>query len=114
MRRRGQRLLRPEPDASPVWRELGTLRECRPTEAESRLRADRVAAGAVAGSLALVAAEGEAVCENDGITLGGTARIVTLPADVCRMLGEHGSEEEYERMKANHAQPLRVWRLDSS
>ena len=50
--------------------------------------------------------------KRDGITLEGTAGIVTREAGVCRVLEDHHSAEVHERMKANYGQPLHVWRLD--
>ena len=52
--------------------------------------------------------------ETDGIELRGTARVVTYGAAVCNVVEASHSEEEYERIKANHGQPLDVWQLDFS
>ena len=61
-----------------------------------------------------LAAQAEMLYDQDGIQLQGTARIVTYEASACRVLEEHHSEAEYEAMKANHGQPLHIWRLDFS
>ena len=68
----------------------------------------------IAGMLAAVAAHGETFYEQDGITLEGAARMVSRQASVCIVLEERQTKEEYERMKANHGQPLHVWQLDFS
>ena len=52
--------------------------------------------------------------ETDGIELRGTVRIVTYAASLCNVLEASHTEEEYERIKANHGQPLDVWQLDFS
>ena len=52
--------------------------------------------------------------ETDGIELRGTARVVTYGAAVCNVLEEKYTEQEYEKLKANHGQPLNVWQLDFS
>ena len=52
--------------------------------------------------------------ETDGIELRGTARVVTYGAAVCNVVEASHTEEEYERIKANHGQPLDVWQLDFS
>ena len=54
----------------------------------------------------------ETLYERDGITLEGTAVLVTREAGICQVLEERHSPEVYERMKVNHGQPLHVWRLD--
>ena len=68
----------------------------------------------IAGTLVAVAAHGETFHERDGIVLEGVARMVSPQAGVCRVLADQHTEEEYERMKANHGQPLHVWQLDFS
>ena len=65
----------------------------------------------VAGILTFPAAHGETLYQRDGVVLEGTARIEVQEAAVCQVLAEHHSPEAYERMKANHGQPLYVWRL---
>ena len=47
-----------------------------------------------------------------GVSLDGTVRMVTRGAAVCQVLAENHSADVYEQMKANHGQPLHVWRLD--
>lgn len=59
-----------------------------------------------------VIVQGETLYQQDGVTLEGTVRMVTREAGVCRVLAEHHPPEVYEQMKANHGQPLHVWRLD--
>ena len=65
------------------------------------------AAGLLAG-----AAQGDTLYERDGITLAGTVRLVTREAATCQVHAANESPEVYERTKANHGQPLHVWRLD--
>ena len=57
---------------------------------------------------------GQRLLETDGIELRGTARVVTYEASLCNVLEASHTEEEYERIKANHGQPLDVWQLDFS
>ena len=52
--------------------------------------------------------------ETDGIELRGTARVVTYAAGICNVVEASHIEAEYERIKANHGQPLDVWQLDFS
>ena len=59
-------------------------------------------------------ASAELLLETDGIELHGTARVVTYEASLCNVLEASHKEEEYERIKANHGQPLDVWQLDFS
>ena len=60
------------------------------------------------------AASAELLLETDGIELRGTARVVTYEASLCNVLEASHTEAEYERIKANHGQPLDVWQLDFS
>ena len=70
---------------------------------------------ALVALLALPAgAQGQRLLETDGIELRGTARVVTYGAAVCNVLEEKYTEQEYEKLKANHGQPLNVWQLDFS
>ncbi len=62
--------------------------------------------------VAVVAVHGETLYQKDGVTLEGTIRMVTREAGVCRVLAAHHPPEVYEQMKANHGQPLHVWRVD--
>ena len=82
--------------------------------AGSTMRASVTNTCMIAGILAAVAAHAETFYEQDGITLEGTARIVTREAGACRVSEEHHAEAVYERTKANHGQPLHVWQLDFS
>ena len=59
-------------------------------------------------------ASAELLLETDGIELRGTARVVTYEASLCNVEEASHTEEEYERIKANHGQPLDVWQLDFS
>ena len=52
--------------------------------------------------------------EVDGIVLHGTERLVARGTGTCQVLESHHPAEQYERMKANHGQPLDVWQLDFS
>ena len=56
----------------------------------------------------------ETLVEQDGITLSGSVRMVARGVGRCQVQEESHPEEVYERMKANHGQPLDVWRLDYS
>ena len=56
----------------------------------------------------------ETLCTQDGIELSGNVRMVARGAGTCEVREESHSEEEYERIKGNHGQPLDVWRLDYS
>ena len=42
------------------------------------------------------------------------SRVVTYAASLCNVEEASHTEEEYERIKANHGQPLDVWQLDFS
>ena len=53
----------------------------------------------------------ETLAEKDGIELSGSVRVVARGVGTCEVREESYSEEVYERMKANHGQPLDVWRL---
>ncbi len=67
----------------------------------------------IAASLfATATAQGETLYQRDGVTLEGTVRMVTRGAGVCQVLAENHPPDVYEGMKANHGQPLDVWRLD--
>ena len=61
-----------------------------------------------------VDASAQRLLETDGIELRGTVRIVTYAASLCNVLEASHTEAEYERIKANHGQPLDVWQLDFS
>ena len=65
-------------------------------------------------AILLIASAGQAATlyERDGITLEGTVGLVTRGAGSCQVLEERHPQGVYERMKANHGQPLHVWRLD--
>ena len=76
------------------------------------MRTDQIAAWAVAGALAVAAAQAETLFQQDGITVEGIARIVTRNAGACRVLEEHHSGGVFERMKANSGKPLHVWQVD--
>ena len=52
--------------------------------------------------------------EVDGIVLSGTERLVARGVGTCQVLEGHHSVDVYERMQANHGQPLDVWQLDFS
>ena len=66
----------------------------------------------VTGMVAASVVHGETLYDKDGIQLEGTARIVSRGAASCQVLEQEHTEEANERMKANHGQPLHVWRLD--
>ena len=59
-------------------------------------------------------ASAQQLLETDGIELHGTARVVTSAAGTCNVLEASHTATEYERMQANHGQPLDVWQLDFS
>ena len=67
-----------------------------------------------AGMLYVPAARGETLHQSDGITLEGRVRVETRDAGVCQVAADQHPAGEYERMKANHGQPLHVWRMDFS
>ena len=52
--------------------------------------------------------------ETDGIELRGSVRVVTFAAGTCNVVEASHTAAEYERIQANHGQPLDVWRLDFS
>ena len=52
--------------------------------------------------------------ETDGIELRGSVRVVTFAAGTCNVVEASHTEAEYERIQANHGQPLDVWQLDFS
>ena len=66
----------------------------------------------VTSMLAASTAQGATLYQRDGITLEGTIQMVTRGAGVCQVLAERHPAEMYERIKANHGQPLHVWRMD--
>lgn len=75
----------------------------------------RVASATAIMALATGAgASAQRLLEKDGIELRGTARVVTFAAGKCNVLEASHTEAEYERIKANHGQPLDVWQLDFS
>jgi len=76
------------------------------------MKVRRAATWTAAGVLGVCAAHGETLYEQDGIRLEGTVRMVAREAGVCQVLEANESPESYERMKANHGQPLHVWRMD--
>ncbi len=59
-------------------------------------------------------AQAQQLLETDGIELHGTARVVTSAAGTCNVLEASHAAAEYERIQANHGQPLDVWQLDFS
>ena len=63
---------------------------------------------AVAGS----AAPAETFHSQDGVWFEGTIRMVASGAAVCNVLEGRYREPVYERLKANHGQPLDLWRVD--
>ena len=63
------------------------------------------------GMFTVSAAYGETLYQRDGITLEGTVRIEVRGAGVCQVSADQHTAEEFERMKANHGQPLHLWRL---
>ena len=64
--------------------------------------------------LATATAQAQTLYALDGIELSGTVRVVARGAGTCTVLEASHTEAVYERMKANHGQPLDVWRLDFS
>ena len=56
----------------------------------------------------------ETLVEQEGIELSGSVRMVARGVGTCQVQEASHSEEVYERIKANHGQPLDVWRLDYS
>lgn len=64
------------------------------------------------GMFTVSAAYGETLYQRDGITLEGTVGIADRGAGVCQVSADQHTAEVYERMKANHGQPLHVWRVD--
>ena len=59
-------------------------------------------------------APAQRLLETDGIELHGMARVVTSAAGTCNVLEASHTAAEYERIQANHGQPLDVWQLDFS
>ena len=59
-------------------------------------------------------ASAQQLFETDGIELLGEARVVTSAAGTCNVLEASHTATEYERIQANHGQPLDVWQLDFS
>ena len=72
-----------------------------------------LAALAVWGPLAHTVSA-ETLVEQEGIELSGSVRMVARGVGTCQVQEASHSEEVYERIKANHGQPLDVWRLDYS
>ena len=65
-----------------------------------------------AALLVTSAAQGQTLYQRDGIALQGSVRMVAGGASICHVLPEHHPAELYEGIRANHGQPLHVWRLD--
>ncbi len=63
-------------------------------------------------ALAAVVAPGDTLHDRDGMTLEGTVKIENKEANGCHVLEARRAAEGCERMKANHGQPLHVWRLE--
>ena len=59
-------------------------------------------------------ASAQRLMETDGIELLGSVRVVTDAAATCNVVEASHTEAEYERIQANHGQPLDVWQLDFS
>ena len=76
------------------------------------MKVRRAATWTAVGVLGVCAVHGETLFEQDGIMLEGMVRMVAREAGVCQVLEANESPESYERMKANHGQPLHVWRMD--
>ena len=68
------------------------------------------------GVLALVGspASAEILHDRNGVQLQGTARIFFRNAATCKVLEESLPPEQYEKIKANHGQPIHLWQLDYS
>lgn len=69
---------------------------------------------ALAAALQAATTQGEVLYEKEGVALSGSVRMIHRAAAICRVLEESESPEAYERTKADHGQPLHVWRLDYS
>ncbi len=59
-------------------------------------------------------ASAQRLMETDGIELLGSVRVVTDAAATCNVVEASHTEAAYERIQANHGQPLDVWQLDFS
>ncbi len=68
----------------------------------------------VTAALAGSAAPAETFHDQDGIWFEGTIRMVASEAVVCNVPEGHYREPVYERLKANHGQPLDPWGVDVS
>lgn len=73
---------------------------------------DRLAAWAVAVALAAGIAQGEILFDRDGVILEGTVRMAARDAAVCQVSEQGHLADMRERIRANHGQPLHVWRVD--
>ena len=68
----------------------------------------------VVAALAGSAAPAETFHSQDGVWFEGAIRMVVSETAVCNVLEGHYREPVYERLKANHGQPLNLWRVDIS
>lgn len=73
------------------------------------MRTDQMAAWAVAGALAVAAAQAETLFQQDGITLEGMARIVTRDAGVCRVPEELKQRIEFYIDRLNDDPVVYKW-----
>ena len=68
------------------------------------------------GTLVALLAAGSAAAETfyrqDGVVFEGTIRQAVSEAAVCNVLEEKYTEQEYEKLKANHGRPLDLWQVD--
>lgn len=76
------------------------------------MRIDRIWGTLCASLLLAVGSPAATVWEKDGVSLSGSVRMVARDAATCEVTPAGQAPESYEATKANHGQPLHVWRLD--
>ncbi len=78
------------------------------------MRTHRIWGALCAALLLAVGSAAATLWEKDGVSLDGSVRMAARADATCEVSPEEQSPEAYEAMKANHGQPLHVWRLDYS
>ena len=76
------------------------------------MRIDRTWGALCASLLLAVGSPGATLWEKDGVSLSGSVRMVARDAATCEVTPAGQAPESYEATKADHGQPLHVWRLD--
>ena len=75
------------------------------------MRKNRIAF-ALGAALLVAEAPAQTFYEQDGISLLGSVSLVTRDAATCQVLESNETPVSYAEKKANHGQPLHVWRME--